>query len=200
MSLTSVRQDVFSDYAMPSTKRTNSGETPDESLKDVFSKIIDEKTEEFREKLARGETEKSYPIGGASYTFSQWKKLIESFDEIEEDLRRKCEKSVWEKAQINDDDDEEEKRWYVTCIDANGIRCKRQGEDGLLWEIPFTGPEQYRLSMSIMELLGKLSNPSIISKQDFWEDIFDGKLQPEDIKNALADDFSLLESRYTKKR
>ena len=200
MSLTSVRQDISSDYAMSLTKQTSSGETSDENLKDVFGKIIDEKTEEFREKLARGETEKSYPIGGASYTFSQWKKLIDAFDDIEEDLRRKCEKSVWEKAQIDDDDDEEEKRWYVTCIDANGIRCKRQGEDGLLWEIPFTGPEQYRMAMSIMDLLGELSNPSIVSKKDFWEDVFDGKLQLEDIKNALADDFSLLESRYTKKR
>lgn len=200
MSLTSVRQDISGDYTMPLAKQTNPEGSADENLRDVFGKIIDKKAEEFREKLARGETEKSYPIGGASYTFSQWKKLIESFDEIEEDLRRKCEKSVWEKAQIKDDDDEEEKRWYVTCIDANGIRCKRQGEDGLLWEIPFTGPEQYRMAMSIMDLLGKLSNPSIISKQDFWEDIFDGKLQLEDIKNALNGDFSLLEDRYTKKR
>ena len=53
--------------------------------------FLREKSEEILEKLQNGETEVSYPIGGASYTEREWDKLMEKFDDIQEDVRRKME-------------------------------------------------------------------------------------------------------------
>ncbi|MBQ8547162.1 MAG: hypothetical protein IJ427_01595 [Lachnospiraceae bacterium] len=53
--------------------------------------FLREKSEEILEKLRNGETEVSYPIGGESYTEKEWDKLMEKFDDIQEDVRRKME-------------------------------------------------------------------------------------------------------------
>ena len=37
------------------------------------------------------ETEVSYSIGGESYTEKEWDKLLQKFDDIQEDVRRKME-------------------------------------------------------------------------------------------------------------
>ena len=53
--------------------------------------FLREKSEEILEKLRNGETEVSYPIEGESYTEKEWDKLMEKFDDIQEDVRRKME-------------------------------------------------------------------------------------------------------------
>ena len=53
--------------------------------------FLKEKSEEILEKLRNGETEAEYPIGGESYTEREWDKLLEKFDDIQEDVRRKME-------------------------------------------------------------------------------------------------------------
>ncbi len=53
--------------------------------------FLREKSEEILEKLRNGETEVSYPIGGEAYTEKEWNKLMEKFDDIQEDVRRKME-------------------------------------------------------------------------------------------------------------
>lgn len=53
--------------------------------------FLREKSEEILEKLRNGETEVSYQIGAESYTEKEWDKLLEKFDNIQEDVRRKME-------------------------------------------------------------------------------------------------------------
>lgn len=62
--------------------------------KDKTTECMDflrEKSEEILEKLRNGETEVSYQIGAESYTEREWDKLLEKFDDIQEDVRRKME-------------------------------------------------------------------------------------------------------------
>lgn len=56
--------------------------------------FLREKSEEILEKLRNGETEVTYQIGGASYTEKEWDKLLEKFDDIQEDVRRKMEERI----------------------------------------------------------------------------------------------------------
>ncbi len=57
--------------------------------------FLKEKSEEILEKLRNGETEVEYPIGGESYTEREWDKLLEKFDDIQEDVRRRMEERIW---------------------------------------------------------------------------------------------------------
>lgn len=52
------------------------------------------KSEEILEKLRNGETETAYPIGGEAYTEKEWDKLLQKFDDIQEDVRRKMEERI----------------------------------------------------------------------------------------------------------
>ncbi len=56
--------------------------------------FLREKSEEILEKLRKGETEVSYQIGAESYTEKEWDKLMEKFDDIQEDVRRKMEERL----------------------------------------------------------------------------------------------------------
>ncbi len=56
--------------------------------------FLREKSEEILEKLRNGETEVEYPIGGESYTEREWDKLLEKFDDIQEDVRRRMEERM----------------------------------------------------------------------------------------------------------
>ncbi len=67
--------------------------------------FLREKSEEILEKLRNGETEVSYPIGAESYTEKEWDKLLQKFDDIQEDVRRKMEERFRKR-----EEKEEEKR------------------------------------------------------------------------------------------
>ena len=56
--------------------------------------FLREKSEEILEKLRNGETETVYPIGGEAYTEKEWDKLLQKFDDIQEDVRRKMEERI----------------------------------------------------------------------------------------------------------
>ena len=75
-------------------KRSFSGTTSEVNGPDKTTEcmaFLREKSEEILEKLRNGETEASYPIGAGSYTEREWDKLMEKFDDIQEDVRRKME-------------------------------------------------------------------------------------------------------------
>jgi len=76
------------------TKRSSFGRSPEKECAEKtedYMAYLREKSEEILEKLRNGETEVSYPIGGESYTEREWDKLMEKFDDIQEDVRRKME-------------------------------------------------------------------------------------------------------------
>lgn len=75
--------------------------------KEDYQAILQGKIEELSEKIKNGDTETSYQIGAQSFTQTEWNKLIEEFDEAEENVRklmreeqeRKEEEELQEKAQ-----------------------------------------------------------------------------------------------------
>ena len=91
------------------SKRSNSfGKVPEKSKTDKTVECMDflrKKSEEILEKLRNGETEVSYPIGCEFYTEKEWDKLLQKFDDIQEDVRRKMEERFQKR-----EEKEEEKR------------------------------------------------------------------------------------------
>lgn len=51
--------------------------------------LIRERKQEICDKVRRGDTEVKIRIGAQEYTPKQWKKLLERFDETEDDIREK---------------------------------------------------------------------------------------------------------------
>ncbi len=84
-------------------KGTRKKEKDGESIKDIIERIGDigeadteEKMEfirlrkrEIMEKVKRGETEPSFPIGAASYTMKQWNKIMRSVDKAIDDMQER---------------------------------------------------------------------------------------------------------------
>lgn len=58
----------------------------------AFTQLVQERREEMERRLHDGVSdEPSYQIGAASYTEREWGKLLQSFDTIEEEIRREIE-------------------------------------------------------------------------------------------------------------
>ena len=75
--------------------------------------FLRKKSEEILEKLRKGETEAEYPIGGESYTEREWEKLLEKFDDIQEDVRRKMEERIRKKEEKENYSEQKEEKWKI---------------------------------------------------------------------------------------
>jgi len=76
------REENLSQEKLP--KEENSLKTTEEMMR-----FIRERKQEIVEKVRKGETEVKIPIGAQEYTQKEWNKLMESFDETEDDIREK---------------------------------------------------------------------------------------------------------------
>lgn len=63
-------------------------ETTNESK---FREALEKRKEEILEKIEKGETEPSFPLGAQTFTVKQWNKLVERVDEAIEDMRETAE-------------------------------------------------------------------------------------------------------------
>lgn len=91
-----------------------SGKVPE--LKDKTAEcmaFLKEKSEEILEKLRKGETEAEYPIGGESYTEREWDKLLEKFDDIQEDVRRRMEERFRKMEERENYNEQKEEKWKI---------------------------------------------------------------------------------------
>lgn len=79
---------VQNGYEMKDSMDTGNGKKAEEEKID-YKVLLQEKCEEILEKLRTGETEVSYPIGGQSFTEREWDRLMEKFDDIQENVRQK---------------------------------------------------------------------------------------------------------------
>ena len=68
--------------------KTGQKEQQTESLMDAISK----RKQEIYEKVRRGETETSIPIGAESYTMKQWNKMMRSVDKAIDDMQERIRK------------------------------------------------------------------------------------------------------------
>ena len=75
--------------------------------------FLREKSEEILEKLRKGETEVEYPIGGESYTEREWDKLLEKFDDIQEDVRRRMEERIRKMEERENYNEQKEEKWKI---------------------------------------------------------------------------------------
>lgn len=76
--------------------------------------------------------------------------------------------------------EDEEQEWYVVCYTSEGISCKKCGEDGVLWQIPFTDETQYQKVMDFIHGLDPAGNYRFTAHKNFWEDFLSGKLNVEE--------------------
>lgn len=180
-------------------------------LSSRFSQMVQDKREDFYDKLRRGETEPSFRIGAGSYTEREWKKLIESFDKAQEALREEIEEAAkkvekerkTKEEEIPDEWDiemlfvdsttctypssdlEEEDVMYITVYTKDGIYCKKVGESQYEWCIKFEDDSQYQKVMEFLNSLEPAENLRFAANENFWKDFLDDKIDMEGFRNFL---------------
>lgn len=82
--------------------------------------VIREKMQEIYKKVTKGETEEKFQIGGQSYSKKEWEKLLEEFDDAQDEVKEEQEerleklleeekkKKLLEKQQADDEEEEDE--------------------------------------------------------------------------------------------
>ncbi|MCI8408317.1 MAG: hypothetical protein HFJ09_03470 [Lachnospiraceae bacterium] len=184
----------------------DSDSAPNE-VKDCLE-FIRERINEIFIKVQNGDIEPSYQIGGQSFTEKEWNELLEKFDNVidamkalareEREQQIDHEKSVTKNIADSDEkkaemltmesfkcseQKQDKKIVYIIAYDINGIRCKRSsmiGEEGYLWEIPFSNKEQYQRVCKFMNQFSDDVNLPFASHQNFWEDFLEKKIDIED--------------------
>lgn len=181
-----------------------------------YLQIIREKIDEIVTKIQNGDTEPTYQIGSQSFTEKEWDTLLEQFDTIQEALKKltkeaqeqqiKAEesKAIVEETTIANKQDVEMLTMdsvrctypkddgeiiYIIAYDENGIRCKHSsniGEEGYLWEISFSGEEEYRRVCDLMEKFPTDGNLRFASHENFWEDFLDNKIDEADFLDFFS--------------
>ncbi len=81
-------------YGMPRTdgckgSRKREADSVRDNKVSEWMDIIAERKEEILEKVRRGETEPSIPLGAASFTYKQWNKLMKNVDRAIDDMQER---------------------------------------------------------------------------------------------------------------
>ena len=175
-----------------------------------YMQVIRDRIDEIFVKIQNNDTEPSYQIGGRSFTEREWNELLDQFDEIEEALRELIEEAKEQQMKADERKDildetiavnekniemlttdivrcsypeNDGEIMYITSYDVNGIRCKKSsniGEEGYLWEIPFSSEEEYRRVCDFMNKFPTDANLRFASHDNFWEDFLDNKIDEAD--------------------
>lgn len=74
---------------LPSWNQKSQGKGKSEtgSFGSEFMQLIQDRKNEILEKVKKGETEPVIQIGAQAYTEKQWKRMLESFDDSEKDIK-----------------------------------------------------------------------------------------------------------------
>ena len=64
--------------------------------------LFHEKMEQMSEAVRNGETEPTFQIGSESYTIKEWDKLLESFDDAEEEIREQIQEEIEQKLEAEE--------------------------------------------------------------------------------------------------
>lgn len=93
------------------------------AVTNLFFELVLEKKNELEERIKSGESEPRYPIGAASYTESEWKKLIKSVDAIQEEIRKEAEREREQQEEKQQKKELQEAERTIIVYDIDGIRC-----------------------------------------------------------------------------
>lgn len=135
------------------------------------------KMQEIYSKIKSGDTEKSYAIGGASYTEKEWERLIEEFDAVEETIKEEIAAEILTAEKVKSTHKD---RVYITFISSVGIYCKREGSEEYKWKIEFDDSSQYDQVTSVLNRFDKEDNLRFADSKYFWQDVLSGVLDVED--------------------
>ncbi len=84
----SVNKNDFSQKLSAAEKQMKADGKTDSLTTEEMMQKIREKMAEIYDKVKKGKTEQSFQIGGVSLTIKEWNRLLERFDETEEDVRK----------------------------------------------------------------------------------------------------------------
>lgn len=171
----------------------------DKRLSDIFSQMVQDKKEEFYEKVKTGTFEPSFAIGAGHFTEKEWDKLLESFDVVQEALREAADMEDHQKksesAADGEEDDVQPKNMdmlmadYMTCVvpsedpdkedevyiivyDLNGMRCLNKKTRQVEWAIKFTDDTQYdKLRARLSEIVSGEST-AFACQESCWRDFY----------------------------
>ncbi len=168
----------------------NSGDEDDpEKVPPMTEELMDYirgKMQEIYSKIKSGDTEKSYTIGGASYTEKEWERLIEEFDTAEEGIREEIAAEILTAEKIETEhptgNPKEESTFYVTFITSTGIYCKKEGSEGYKWKIEFDDISQYDQAISVLNRFDSGDNLRFVDNKYFWQDVLSGDLDVDDFE------------------
>lgn len=68
-------------------KSRGKADSPTGNFGDEFMRVIQNRKSEILEKVKKGETEPVIQIGAQAYTEKQWKRMLESLDDSEKDIK-----------------------------------------------------------------------------------------------------------------
>ncbi len=192
----------------------NKGHDRKETVKELFSQLVKDKKAECITRIQNGSFEQSFQIGSGSYTETEWKKLLRSFDVAEAKLRESAEetkKEVQETKEIKtpDEDDETKEKSlemllaefttaiypsgdkdtpddvYYTFYTSDGIYCRKQGRSEFEWQIPFEDKSQYEKVMSYLQGLDSQNNLRFACHEDFWRDFLTDQIDMNKFNDFL---------------
>lgn len=184
------------------------------TVKDIFSQLVKDKKEEYFTRIQNGSSEQSFQIGSGSYTETEWKKLLKSFDAAEARLGESAEGVKTETQEMNEiqtsDEDSESKEKsvemllaefttatypsgdkeipddvYYTFYTSEGIYCRKQGQSEFEWQIQFEDGMQYEKVMSYLQSLDLQDNLRFACHENFWLDLLGGQIDMDKFNDFL---------------
>lgn len=166
---------------------------------------LQEQIQEMHNKLANGDVEQTFQIGGQTYSLKEWDEMLQKFDELQEAIaeqskaeqEKKMETKREEALRNSDtmdaltsnstkstdaDNQGDQKTWYITCYTEQGIwtkKCIEGGESEDLWRVNYQSPEQYQKVLEFINRFEKDANLTFARDENFWKDFLSGKMDDE---------------------
>ena len=141
----------------------------EESLRDVFSALVQNQREELEERLRNGTSEPSYQIGANSFTEREWTKLIKSVDAVQEAMREAAERERELQKEAEQAEEAEKAKTCIIVYDSDGIRCIETESGICRWFIKFMDNTQYSMVQEIMQGVQQGEEPAPILNENFWQ-------------------------------
>ncbi|MBO5072209.1 MAG: hypothetical protein J6C32_04525 [Eubacterium sp.] len=139
------------------------------AVRDLFFELVQEEREELEERIKSGDSEPRYQIGASSFTETEWKKLIKSVDDVQEEMRKAAERERELQKEMQQKKEVQESKLCIIVYDADGIRCV-EAETGICrWFIKFTDNTQYSKVKEYMDGMAADSSPALPLNEGFWQ-------------------------------
>lgn len=195
------------------TSYISGSEQKSESLQESFSQLVNQRRIELIARIRSGREEESIAIGAGSYTDSEWKRLLRSFDAIQEELRSSKEDGKREEVETKgtgvtnhsehqeksvelllaelttatypSSDPDDEDIIYDTYYLPDGIYCRKQGQEGFEWQIPLEYESQYEKVMAFLQNFDPQDNLRFACHENFWQDFLADEVDLDGFRDFL---------------